>query len=136
MWPSMPKTNEAVYLRCNKYTFGVPPGTEGKTMACWCEPKPQYLPRVCAEKTGDDCMCNGRVIYGQHEIKGINTIKDTVGANGIQATKNYWTVQNFNNTGHQTCGPALFETIDPLVGKDKRCYCDEDNKSISAALEL
>ena len=29
MWPSLPKTNEAVYLRCNKYTFGDAPGLEG-----------------------------------------------------------------------------------------------------------
>ena len=68
-------------------------------------------------------------------IKADDATKNTLGANGIQATHNYWTVQNFNNTSHQTCHPAIFETIDPLPGKDKRCYCDDENKKISEGLE-
>ena len=53
MWPSLPKTYEAAYLRCNKYTFGDAPGLEGKLRSCWCEPKPNYIPSVCVEKEDD-----------------------------------------------------------------------------------
>lgn len=67
MWPSLPKTNEVSYLRCNKYTFGDAPGLEGKVRSCWCEPKPNYIPSICAEKEGDDCLCNGRVIFGERD---------------------------------------------------------------------
>lgn len=47
-------------------------------------------------------MCNGRVIYGEMNLKGNDSTKKLgdIGANGIQATHNYWTVQNFNNTSH------------------------------------
>merc|ERR1712195_199726 len=57
------------------------------------------------------------------------------GVDGIHATRNYWTVNNFNNTKHQTCTAATFEGVDPLAHKDKRCYCDDSNKAISATLE-
>lgn len=40
MWPSASKTNEAVFLRCNKFTFGDVPGLDGHLKACWCEPTP------------------------------------------------------------------------------------------------
>ena len=55
---------------------------------------------VCAEKRGDDCLCNGRVIYGQRDknAKSGDHPPEDIGVNGIGATKNYWTVNNFNNT--------------------------------------
>jgi len=137
MWPSLPKTNEAVYLRCNKYTFGETPGLEGQLRSCWCEPKPNYIPSVCAEKSGDDCLCNGRVIFGMrdlHDSKETHAPGD-IGVDGIKATKNYWTVNDFNNTHHQTCAPETFEKVDPLPHLDKRCYCDEQRKMISTSLE-
>lgn len=139
MWPAMPKTNEAVYLRCNKYTFGESEALVGQDKSCWCEPTPNYLPTVCAEKEGDDCLCNGRVIFGEFQKdekagEHAHPLGD-IGVDGIVATHTYWTVQDFNNTGNQTCAPRLFELVDPLPHKHKRCYCDEKKKSISYALE-
>jgi hypothetical protein len=125
-----------VYLRCNKYTFGDAPGLEGKLRSCWCEPKPNYIPSVCAEKPGDDCLCNGRVIFGERDKNAAPSKgPGDIGVDGITVTKNYWTVNNFNNTHHQTCSSAMFEGVDPLEHKDKRCYCDESNLKISEALE-
>ena len=137
MWPSLPKTNEVSYLRCNKYTFGDAPGLEGKLRSCWCEPKPNYIPSVCAEKEGDDCLCNGRVIFGERDKNAAtgDHAPGDVGVDGIKVTTNYWTVNSFNNTHHQTCSPKVFEDVDPLPHKDKRCYCDETGKAISAGLE-
>jgi|APSaa5957512535_1039671.scaffolds.fasta_scaffold68533_2 hypothetical protein len=100
----MPKTNEAVYLRCNKWTFGEDESLKGHDKSCWCENKPNYLPTVCAEKEGDDCLCNGRVIFGEfmkdEKAGGHSHDKGDVGVDGIVATYNYWTVQDFNNTGN------------------------------------
>lgn len=36
----------------------------GAETQCWCEPKPAYMSNICADD-GGDCLCNGRVIYGQ-----------------------------------------------------------------------
>lgn len=84
MWPSLPKTNESAYLRCNKYIFGDAPGLEGKLRSCWCEPKPNYIPSVCAEKEGDDCLCNGRVIFGERNKGAADSKgKGDIGADGI-----------------------------------------------------
>lgn len=60
---------------------------EGKLRSCWCEPKPNYIPSVCAEKEGDDCLCNGRVIFGERN-KGAAATKGPgdIGADGIMAT--------------------------------------------------
>ena len=105
MWASLPKS-EDVYLRCNKYVFGEIEALKGHKRSCWCEPTPNYIPSICAEKSGDDCLCNGRVIYGERDKNaksGDFTLADP-GVNGVQATHNYWTVNSFNNTGHQTCG--------------------------------
>lgn len=137
MWPSLPKTNEAVYLRCNKYTFGDNSALEGHLKSCWCEPKPIYIPNVCAEKEGDDCLCNGRVIFGQrdqHAASGEHPPGD-LGVDGYRAMQNYWTVNDFNNTSHQTCSPKVFEGVDPLPHKDKRCYCDETREAVSSQME-
>lgn len=95
MWGALPKTNEAVYLRCNKWTFGEMESNQWQDKSCWCEPKPNYLPTVCAEKTGDDCLCNGRVIYGKRdegEKAGHTHKAGDPGIDGIKATHGYWTV--------------------------------------------
>lgn len=100
MWPSLSKTEESKYLRCNKYTFGEVAGLKDHTRACWCEPKPNYIPSICADKAGDDCLCNGRVIFGErdlHAATGDHKLGD-LGVDGVKVTRNYWTVNSFNNT--------------------------------------
>lgn len=50
---------------------------------------------MCAEKTGDDCLCNGRVIYGKRdegEKAGHTHKAGDPGIDGIKATHGYWTV--------------------------------------------
>ena len=50
---------------------------------------------MCAEKTGDDCLCNGRVIYGKRdegEKVGHTHKTGDIGIDGIKATHGYWTV--------------------------------------------
>lgn len=69
--------------------------------SCWCEPEPSYIPSVCAEKVGDDCLCNGRVVFGERNKGGAESKgKEDIGVDGIKVTRNYWTVNNFNNTHH------------------------------------
>ena len=137
MWASIPKTDPTAYLRCNKYVFGETEGLKDHLRSCWCEPVPNYIPTVCAEKAGDDCLCNGRVIFAERDknAKSGDHPPGDLGVNGAVATHNYWTTNNWNNTGHGTCGPDRFEDTDPLPHKDKRCYCDEKNKTVSATLE-
>jgi len=137
LWASIPKTDPTAYLRCNKYVFGETEGLKDHLRSCWCEPVPNYIPTVCAEKAGDDCLCNGRVIFAERDknAKSGDHPPGDLGVNGAVATHNYWTTNNWNNTGHGTCGPDRFEDTDPLPHKDKRCYCDEKGKTISAALE-
>lgn len=97
----------------------------GEETQCWCERKPQYMANRCADD-GKDCLCNGRVIYGQKypddSHSGEGDDHDHEGQrieNSVAATKQPWTVNNANNTGHIACASYNFEDVDPQPHKEK-----------------
>lgn len=130
---TIPKTDPKSFIQCSKREFGInkPEYADIQTQ-CWCERYPAYIPNVCADED-DDCLCNGRILFGQKYAKGhtsgeeVNSIKSV--------TTNSWTVNNANKTESHKCSPAIFEDVDPLPHIPKRCFCDEKNAKISYSLE-
>jgi hypothetical protein len=43
-------------------------------------------------------------------------------------TNGYWTINSANNTGNISCSASSFEMADPIPGKPKQCYCDENSQ--------
>lgn len=48
-------------------------------------------------------------------------------ANFYDIQNNYWTVNGANNTGSVKCRKHTFEKVDPIPGKPKQCFCDEES---------
>lgn len=61
------------YAACNPSEFGGDPWPEQEKQ-CWCEPKPIYQPWFCGDE-GDDCMCEGWVIFGAKKPKYREVVK-------------------------------------------------------------
>lgn len=116
----------------------VDPTADGSETQCWCERKPQYIPSICADD-GADCLCNGEVIYGEkypeHKDAEGHDHDDERRVNAIVATKQPWTVNDANNTGHIACASYNFEDVDPLPHLEKQCFCDEKKIKINYNLE-
>jgi hypothetical protein len=61
-WKTVSKiTNDWTYCKPESLGGDQWPGLEKQ---CWCEPAPQYEPIPCATE-GENCLCNGAVIYGR-----------------------------------------------------------------------
>lgn len=129
LWATVGKEDYGNFLTCNVREFGSDPTGEGAETQCWCEVRPQYIPNICADE-GADCLCNGRVIFGQKYAEHAAHDADDSHEgqrpeNAIDATTEPWTVNDANKTGHIACASYNFEDVDPQPHKEKQCYCDE-----------
>ena len=132
-WKTLSKTKPQEFIQCSKREFGInnPEYADIQTQ-CWCERFPAYIPNPCADE-GQECLCNGRILYGQKYAKGhsegtpVNSIKSV--------TTNSWTVNSANNTERHKCDSSIFEDVDPLPHVPKRCFCDQKMTKVSATLE-
>ena len=120
MFKTIPKTDQGFSL-CNPSDFGADPA-EGKAKQCWCEEEPSYMPNLCAED-GEDCMCNGYVVYGQklNKDKKPNAFKDLVNsAFAIERVK--------EGLNAMSCSVDGFGGTDPVPDGEKACFCDQKKK--------
>ena len=132
-WKTVNKTSPSEFIQCSKREFGInKPENKDLQTQCWCERYPAYIPNICANE-GDECLCNGRILFGERYAKGTSSGKEVNSI--ISVTTNSWTVNSANQTGSHTCNAALFENVDPLPGFQKRCFCDQKMTKISSDLE-
>lgn len=132
-WKTLPKTAPTEFIQCSKREFGInkPEYADIQTQ-CWCERTPAYIPNPCAGE-GEECLCNGRILFGQKHAKGQTSGKEVNSI--VSVTTNSWAVNSANSTEGHTCNSAIFEDVDPLPGVPKRCFCDQKMTKISSALE-
>ena len=114
------RVQKAQYTSCNHRSMGIKKKDidQDKDYQCWCERKPKSVPAKCADY-GGDCLCNGLVFQMVKDGKqGVNNFYD--------AFNDDYTANNANKTGSIKCSKKNFEGINVAPGKDKVCWCDED----------
>ena len=115
------------HIHCTPSEFGFDP-LPGVEKQCFCERKPKYVPRICANE-GDECTCAGHVIYGRRYSANDSTKNATfeeVQASPFTITEGNSTSYSWSShsSGKVLCEAFKFEEVDPLPGIDKSCYCD------------
>ena len=106
------------YPECTASTFGGDP-FPGQAKECWCEAKPIHYPHKCATE-GEDCLCSGDVYFMSNNIDG------KASPHYIEAVNQNYTINTMNQTKSISCVASSFENVDPLVGVQKQCMCDND----------
>lgn len=92
---------------------------------CWCEYKPAYNPSKAADE-GEPVTCKGQVYFMQKDLPSGG---DSSWNEGLS---NAFTINDWNNTSkNHTCSSASFEGVDPLPGKEKACFCDDERQMAS-----
>ncbi len=118
-WKTLEKESNE-WLSCSEDEFGGDPWPDQEKQ-CWCEDKMPYKPWHCADD-GDDCMCDGWVVYGQKNGD------DKKPLTFFEMIKKSIVIGSAGGKGQVQCSAGSFDGADPLEGGDKACFCDAEKK--------